>query len=365
MDLAKQYIQSLAAYQPGLPVEIVAEQYGLKADSIIKLNSNENPHGPSPAALIAVRNSLQNTHRYPDTFLLVQALSKQLRVPEDALIIGNGSNDIIDLIARTFLGAGDESIISQYAFAMYHVATQTSGASSRVVPAKEYGHNLDAMKAAINPKTKILWIANPNNPTGTFISHDALEKFIKDVPNHIIIALDEAYYEYLEPTEQSDTALWPLKYPNVIIIRTFSKIYGIAGLRVGYGIAVPNIAALINRVRLPFTNNSLGVAAATGALHDHKFVAQSRDTNTSERARLEQLLRQHSIDFIPSKGNFIALRISNAPAVYEHLLRRGIVVRPLANYDMNDWLRVTIGTPKENDYFIHTLISLVSQAKKK
>lgn len=365
MDSAKSYIKNLAPYQPGLPIEIVARRYSLKTDSIIKLASNENPHGPSPAAIAAIKRSLQSSHRYPDIFQLMRSLSQDLHMPESSLVIGNGSNDIIDLIARTFLGENDESIISQYAFAMYDVATQAAGASSCIVPAVNYGHDLQAMKNAINSKTKVLWIANPNNPTGTFIPHNVLEKFIASVPKNIIVVVDEAYYEYLEPSERDNTALWPAKHPNVIVVRTFSKIHGIAGMRVGYGIATPRIAELINRVRLPFTNNHLGIVAATGALTDHEFITMSRTTNASERLRLEQLFALHAIDFIPSKGNFITLRVLDAESVSEHLLRSGIIVRPLTNYGMHNWLRVSIGLPKENDRFIHTFIPLVSQAKKK
>ncbi|QQG51254.1 MAG: histidinol-phosphate transaminase [Candidatus Saccharibacteria bacterium] len=360
----KPYIKTLAPYQPGLPIEVVARSYGLQPDAIIKLNSNENPHGPSPAAVEAMRHALQNSHRYPDTFSLTRLLSEQLGVSGDSLILGNGSNDIIDLIARTFLGNNDESIVSQYAFAMYEVAIQTVGASSHIVPANNYGHDLEAMKNALAAKTKVVWIANPNNPTGTFISYADLENFITQVPKNCIIVLDEAYYEYLEPSERHNTALWPAKYPNVIIIRTFSKIHGIAGLRVGYAIAAPHIAELINRVRLPFTNNHLAVVAASAALLDHKFIEMSRKTNANERRKIEQQLTLHGIDFIPSKGNFITLRISDS-AVYDSLLRQGIIVRPLDNYGLSGWIRVSIGLPQENDCFINTLIPLVSSAKKK
>jgi histidinol-phosphate aminotransferase len=355
MPEANSYIASLAPYQPGMPVETLVRKYGLEAGSIVKLASNENPLGPSPLALSAMKLAGRNVHQYPDQYDLIQALAQHLGVDEASIVVGNGSNDILDLIARTYLDSGDEAIVSQYAFAMYRLAAQSVGASNIVVPAKDYGHDLDAMLAAVTEKTKVIWIANPNNPTGTFMPYEDLEDFIRKVPGHIAVVLDEAYYEYLDPADRVLTQEWVTAYPNVLIVRTFSKIYGLAGLRVGYAIAAPEVSELLNRVRLPFTSNGLAVVAAVAALEDQEFAFRSFALNRQERLRMQAALREKGVEQLPAWGNFITIRVTDGAAAYESLLKKGIIVRPLASYDMPNWLRVTIGLPKENDRFLQTL----------
>lgn len=353
--MPRPYINDLVPYHPGLPIEQVAREHKLDPVHIIKLASNENPLGMSPKAKQAIRRALNGTHRYPEQYELLHALAAHHSLTPDHLVLGNGSNDVLDLIARTYLGPDREAISSQYAFAIYQIATVSTGATNVVVPAKAYGHDLPAMLAAITPATSIIWIANPNNPTGTFIPYTEIKSFIAQVPKHIMVVLDEAYYEYLRPEEQATTPEWLTDHPNLIITRTFSKIYGLAGLRIGYGIATPAVAELFNRVRQPFNVNNLVLAAAVAALADQTFVQQSYIANAAGRAQLVDSLMRQGFDVLPAYGNFITFRAPNALELQQSLLKQGIIIRPLAAYGMPDWLRVTIGTPAENKRFLHQL----------
>jgi len=360
MPTANDYICDLAPYQAGLPIEAVARKYGLAPERVIKLASNENPLGPGPKALRAVRASIKDSNRYPEQYALVQALAAKLGVAADMLVVGNGSNDVLDLIARTYLGRGDEAVTAQYAFAMYHIAIQSVGATDRVVPAKNYGHDLEAMRAAISPATKVTWIANPNNPTGTFIPYNEIKEFVAKVPERVIIVLDEAYYDYLDEHDRIDSTRWIRSHPNVIIVRTFSKIYGLAGLRVGYGIASPKVAELLNRVRLPFTSSNVAITAATAALQDHAFLTESRLANRQGREQLLEGLADLGVECLPAFGNFVTFRVQDAAGVNEALLRSGIIVRPLAGYGMVQWLRVTVGLAAENKRFLQAVAQAIS-----
>ena len=362
MSSPKNYICDLTPYEPGKPIELVARQYGIPPDKIIKLASNENPLGPSPGVLEVLKTAVTEAHRYPEQYELLQALSRHLGVDTNALLLGNGSNDVIDLVARTFLGQGDEAISSQYAFAIFQIATQSTGAKNVVAPAKNYGHDLDAMHAVITPKTKVIWIANPNNPTGTFISYNAIKEFLQEVPNHIVVVLDEAYFEYLDPTDQVNAITWLTEHPNLILMRTFSKIYGLAGLRVGYGITSPEIAELLNRVRHPFNVNSLAIHAAAAALLDHDFVIKSFEQNKKGRDQLLQNLQQLHIDCLPAYGNFVTIQLEQVDKINNALLEQGIIVRPLAAYDLPDYLRVTVGTEDENTHFLSALSSILHRS---
>jgi len=360
MDLCEQspsYVRAIAPYQPGKPISELAREMGLKEKNIIKLASNENPLGASPKAKSAIKKAIAGLGRYPDgnAFELKGALAKRYRVPEDCIVVGNGSNDLLEMAASVFLSPGCSAVYSQHAFAVYPLATQARGARSIVVPAKRYGHDLEAMLAAIAPDTRVVFIANPNNPTGTFIPGEELERFLERAPRETAVVVDEAYTEYLPRELRYDSVAWLSKYPNFILTRTFSKVYGLAGLRVGFGFMQPAVADLLNRVRQPFNVNSLALAAAAAALGDTEFVAKSVKMNRSGMATLERNFKRLGLETIPSCANFIAFRVSQANAVYEKLLRRGVIVRPVAGYGMPDHLRVTVGTPKENERFLKAL----------
>ena len=360
MDLCEQspsYIRAIAPYQPGKPISELAREMGLDERKIVKLASNENPFGTSPRAKAAIKKGLAELGRYPDgnAFELKAALARRHGVREECIVVGNGSNDLLEMAAGAFLAPGRAAVYSQHAFAVYPLATQARGAAGIVVPAKNYAHDLDAMLAAITPETRLVFIANPNNPTGTFATGEELEGFVARVRRDVAVVADEAYSDYLPTNLRYDSVALLRKYPNFIVTRTFSKVYGLAGLRVGYGLMHPDVADLLNRVRQPFNVNSLALAAAAAALEDRKFVAKSTRMNRSGLARLERALKALGLEVIPSCANFVTFRVSRARAVYEKLLRLGVIVRPLANYDMPDHLRVTIGTPKENEKFLGAL----------
>lgn len=358
---AKSYITALQAYQPGLPIESVARQHGIQPEQIIKLASNENPLGASPKALEAIRVVMSGVHRYPEQYALIQALATKYAIDPASIVLGNGSNDVLDMIARVYLGPGDEAISSEYGFVMYQLATQATGAKNVVVPAATYGHDLTAMRHAITPATKAIWIANPNNPTGTYLPSNKLRQFISEVRNDIVIVLDEAYYEYLSPSDKMQTIAWIASWPNLVVVRTFSKIYGLAGLRIGYGIAAPAVVALCNRVRQPFSVNTLATAAATAALDDQDFVDASYTMNYEERELLLRRLQERGYECLPAYGNFVTFKTKHTTSLYDSLLKQGIIVRPLAGYNMPDWLRVTVGLPQENQHFLKALDRAIKQ----
>jgi len=348
-------IRAISPYQPGKPITQLAREMGMAVDEIVKLASNENPLGMSPKARAALEREVANLSRYPDDFLLKQALSERSGLGCEHIVLGNGSNDVLDLIARVFLAPGRSAVFDEYAFAVYPLATLAAGAQPIAVTASDYSHDLDAMRLAIRPDTRLLWIANPNNPTGTFIPYGRLKAFIDTVPGDVVVVLDEAYNEYLPLHERVDTTAWLDQLPNLVITRTFSKIYGLAGLRVGYALASAEIADLMNRVRQPFNCNNLALSAAAAALDDHEFVARSYAAN---RAGMEQIiagLKRLGCIHLPAHGNFVTFRVLDAPAVNRKLLARGIIVRPLAGYRMPEWLRVTVGTESENARFLTAL----------
>jgi histidinol-phosphate aminotransferase len=360
MDLCEQspsYVRAIAPYQPGKPISELAREMGLAEKNIIKLASNENPLGVSPKARAAIKKAIAGLGRYPDgnAFDLKAALARRYGVPADCIVVGNGSNDLLEMAAAVFLAPGRSAVYSQHCFAVYPLATQSRGARSIVVPARNYGHDLPAMLAAIAADTRLVFIANPNNPTGTFVPGAELESFVARVPREVAVVVDEAYAEYLPRGLRYDSVSWLGKYPNFILTRTFSKVYGLAGLRVGFGLMQAGVADLLNRVRQPFNVNSLALAAATAALGDGKFVAKSTRMNRSGMAVLEGRFKRLGIEYIPSSANFITFRVPRAGEVYDRLLRRGVIVRPVAGYGMPEHLRVTIGTPKENERFLEAL----------
>ena len=367
-DLAVPGVQGLQPYQPGKPIGELAREYGLDESEIIKLASNENPLGPSPKAIAAVREQAQEVHRYPDgnAHTLRGALSEHHGIAAERILLGNGSNDLLDLVARAFLGPGRQAIYGQYAFAIYPIATRSTGAEGVVAPANRpghgqpYGHDLSAMAARITRPTRVVFIANPNNPTGTWVSGEELENFLEAVPSDVIVVVDEAYVEYAAGVaDYREVSGWLDRFPNLIVTRTFSKAYGLAGLRVGYALCSAVIAELLNRVRHPFNVNSLAQAAATAALADSAHVKQAVELNTRERRRLTEAFHRLGLRVLPSAANFLCVEIgSQADATNEALLRAGIIARPLAGYALRRFLRVSLGTVEENDRFMASLHQL-------
>jgi histidinol-phosphate aminotransferase len=354
-DQALTYVRAISAYQPGKPITELAREMGLPVENILKLASNENPLGMSPKAKRAVEAAIGGIERYPDQFDLIKALAEHCSVAQNQVVLGNGSNDVLDLIARVFLAPGRSAVFAQHAFAVYPLATLSTGADLISTPAKDYGHDLNAMRAAIRPDTRLVWIANPNNPTGNFLPYPEVRAFLECVPKDVIVVLDEAYNEYLPPAERVDTAAWIKDFPNLVVTRTFSKIYGLAGLRVGYALASAEVADLMNRVRQPFNVNNLAIAAAVAALDDHDFVKQSYELNRLGMAQLLAGLQQLGLEHIPSSGNFLTFKTLDAASTHQKLLKQGVIVRPIGGYGLPDWLRVTIGSEAENVRFLEAL----------
>ncbi|MBU2641991.1 MAG: histidinol-phosphate transaminase [Gammaproteobacteria bacterium] len=356
-DLAPAHVRAIAPYLPGKPISELARELGLNEADIVKLASNENPLGPSPMALAAAQDALFDMALYPDGagYALKAKLAANWNVPASQIVLGNGSNDVLDMVARAFLTAGTSSVYAQHAFAVYPIATQTAGAHGIEVPAKHYGHDLDAMRAAIRDDTRVLWIANPNNPTGTFLPWAEVEAFLEAVPPQVMVVLDEAYGEFLPPAERCDTAPWLARFPNLLIVRTFSKAYGLAGLRVGYGLGSTEVIDLLNRVRHPFNVNAPALAAAEAALDDVDFLARSYALNMAGMAQLAAGLSALGVDGVPSKGNFLLAKVGDAARINSELLKRGVIVRPVANYGLPEFLRVSVGLAGQNARFLDAL----------
>ncbi|MGE0357706.1 MAG: histidinol-phosphate transaminase [Burkholderiales bacterium] len=356
-DLAPANVRAIAPYVPGKPVSETARELGLAEADILKLASNENPLGSSPKAMEAIRGALGELSWYPDGsgHDLKAAISARLAVGPEHIVLGNGSNDVLELAARAFLTPADSAVYSRHAFMVYPLVVQAVGARGIEVPAKEYGHDLPAMAAAIRPDTKLVFVANPNNPTGTFVAWDEVRDFVAAVPDTALVVLDEAYGEYLPPEKRSPTTGWLAQFPNLVVSRTLSKAYGLAGLRVGYGLAHPEVAELMNRVRQPFNVNHLAMVAAAAALGDEAFIAESRRVNAAGLGQLAKGFERLGLSYIPSSGNFIAVRVGDAARVYDRLLREGVIVRPIAGYGMPEHLRVTVGTAPQNERVLAAL----------
>jgi histidinol-phosphate aminotransferase len=367
-ELSPSYVRSIAPYQPGKPISELAREMGLDEAKIVKLASNENPRGIGPRTRAAIDAALADIARYPDGngFELKQALAARYGVDMPMIVLGNGSNDVLELAALAFLGPGRAAVMSQHAFAVYPLATQARGARSIVVRAKDYGHDLEAMARAVDDETYVVWVANPNNPTGTFARPDEMEAFLRRVPERVLVVLDEAYNEYLRAELRGDSVKWLKRHPNLVITRTFSKAYGLAGLRVGYALAHASVADIMNRVRQPFNVNSIALAAATAALDDMEFVARSFAENLQGMRQIEEGVRALGLDFIPSHGNFITVRVAQgakgAAEIYKRLLRRGVIVRPVGGgYELPEHLRVTVGTAQENERFLGALAASLKE----
>ncbi|AMN49590.1 MULTISPECIES: histidinol-phosphate transaminase [unclassified Psychrobacter] len=352
-------ILELAPYQTGKPVEELTREYGVS--DVVKLASNENPIGCSPQVTLAITEQLGKLARYPDGngHYLKQALSDFTDVNIECITLGNGSNDLLDILARSFVSADDAVVYSQYGFIIYPMVTKMQGATGIEVPAHRFGHDLDAMRQAVedNPNTKMVFIANPNNPTGTLLQHRELHKFVASVPSSVLVVLDEAYIEY--SPESNNRALLD-EFDNVVIVRTFSKAYGLAGLRVGYALSSAAVANLLNRIRQPFNVSRVGLAAAVTALCDQGFIEETIKTNQEQMLWLEKQFDALGLAFIKSHANFIMIEIEDAADIYQALLEQGVIVRPLAGYGLNDWLRITVGIAEDNLRLIDTLRSILT-----
>lgn len=362
------YVREIAPYVGGRPISEVAREFGLDETKIVKLASNENPLGMPDSAKKAMLKAAEDLARYPDSngFELKNVLAKKFSVPFDWITLGNGSNDILELTTRAVAHEGDEIVFSRHAFAVYPLATQAVGAKAVEVPAtSELGHDLPAMLKAINAKTRLVFVANPNNPTGSFLTAKAIEQFIEQVPAHVVVVVDEAYNEFLTPEQQYNAVDWVRRFPNVIVSRSFSKAYGLAGLRIGYGIAQNNLTDLLNRIRQPFNVNSLAQAAAIAALGDQEFLKKCYDLNQAGYIQLTQAFDQMGLKYIPSSGNFVLVKVGDqadsGPKVNLELLKAGVIVRPVGNYGLPEWLRISIGLPEENEVFIKALKNILNK----
>jgi histidinol-phosphate aminotransferase len=355
-----EYVLGIQPYVPGKPIEELERELGIT--NSVKLASNENPVGPSPAALRAVLANTADLNRYPDGsgFYLKKALSEKMGINEEEIILGNGSNELLDIAAKTFMKDGDEAVMATPSFVVYFMAVQGIGGRSIQVPLKDYTHDLAAMADAITPATKMIFIANPNNPTGTMNGKDEFDRMMEKVPDGVLVVVDEAYYEYVTDAGYADSMKYLRTEKNVLILRTFSKIYGLAGLRIGYGIAKKEILAEMNRLREPFNTNSIAQKAAIAALSDADHVARSREVNEAGKEYLYRELRSLGSAFVPTEANFIFMPVEGSMALYEKLLRMGVIIRPMGPKAV----RVTIGLPEENRKFIEALKTVVSAGRR-
>jgi len=363
-DLAPSYIRAIAPYQPGKPIAELERELGIS--NIVKLASNENPLGCSQKAMAAMQQALKTIALYPDGngFELKDALHQRYGVAHKRIVLGNGSNDMLELAARAFLTVGNKAVYAQHAFAVYPLAIQAVGATGICVPATNYGHDLNAMRqAAIEQQAKLVFVANPNNPTGTFLEAADLLEFLRALPSNILVVLDEAYNEYLPEEKRYDSVSWLNEFPNLIVSRTFSKAYGLAGLRVGYAFCNAQVADMMNRVRQPFNVNSVAQAAAVAALGDEEFVQRTNELNRRGMEQIVAGLQKLGLGYIPSYGNFVSFKVGDGMKFYRRLLELGVIVRPVASYEMAEYLRVSIGTEQENEKFLSALQQAIEEAK--
>ena len=350
-------LAGLPVYLPGRPIDEVAREFGLPAAEIVKLASNENPLGPSPRALAAMREVLPLLHLYPDgsAFRLKQRLAAGLGVAPENLVLGNGSNEIIEFVGHALMRPGADVVVSEYCFAIYPLIARMMGASVTTVPARDYGHDLAAMRRAITPATTVVFVANPNNPTGTLASPEALRALVDSVPPEVLLVMDEAYVEFLDDPVDLLSGIRSGTRPNLLIMRTFSKIHGLAGLRLGYGIGVPELVGVLEKVRQPFNINALVQAAALAALDDEEHVAQTRAVNREGREYLTRECGALGLPVVPSAANFVLVEVGDGQRVFQDLQRRGVITRPMSGYQMPRHIRISVGTPAENRRCIEAL----------
>lgn len=350
-------LAKLPVYQPGRPIEEVARELGLPAADIIKLASNENPLGPSPKALVAMQEAINQVHLYPDgsAFYLKQHLAKKLAVQTEHVILGNGSNEVLEIVGHAFVEPGFEVVMSQYCFAVYPIVTYLFGGTPIIVPAKNYGHDLDAMLAAVTPKTRVMFVANPNNPTGTLASKAEMARLIEALPPHVLLVIDEAYIEFMSDPFDALSLIRSGKKANVLVARTFSKIYGLAGLRIGYGIASPEVITAMEKIREPFNTNLVGQAAALAALDDEEHMRKTRQNNQAGLDYYEKEMRALGVTMIPTAGNFFLINVGHGQQVFEAMQKLGVITRPMGGYKLGEWLRISVGIPGENERCVKAL----------
>ncbi len=360
-ERANPQLRDLVAYEPGKPIEDVAREIGLKPEEIIKLASNENPLGPSPAAVAAMRDALERAHFYPDGggYYLREAIAEKFGLKRENVILGNGSNEIIEFIGHAFLQPGAEIITAEHAFVVYKLMATLFGATTVEIPDPDFTHDLEAMADAITPATREIFVANPNNPTGTLVGQDALDRFVERVPERVVIVFDEAYYEFLE--EPVDT----LKFvregrPNVIVLRTFSKIQGLAGLRIGYGLGATDLITVLHKTRQPFNANAIAQAGALAGLADDAHQSKTRRLTIAGRRRLEAAFAEMGLEYVPSQANFVLVKVGDGDAIFQALMQRGIIVRSMTSYKLPEWIRVSVGTPEQNERFLADLPAVLA-----
>ncbi|MFT4112073.1 histidinol-phosphate transaminase [Silvibacterium sp.] len=361
----KSYIQALPRYIPGKPASSVAQQYGFAESEVLKLASNENPLGIPGSAQQAMLNlaaQASGCYPEPEAAPLKARLAERFGVPQSWITVGNGSSEILELAARAFAGQGDSIVMSEYAFALYSLYTSAVGATPVVIPARDFGHDLEAMLAAIDKTTKLIYIANPNNPTGTFIEPDEIEYFLSRVPKEVVVLLDEAYAEYLPDALQTDSAALLERHRNLILLRTFSKAYGLAGLRVGYSMAQPELTQILNQVRSAFNTNSFAQVAALAALSDEEFVRCTRDLNDRGREQLYHGFDLLALPYLRSAGNFVLVHVGDGERISEELLKRAVIVRPVSSYGLKAWVRISVGLPEQNERLLEALSSSLHSA---
>lgn len=352
-------IKNLTPYQPGKPIDELARETGLT--DIVKLASNESPLGVSPLAMVAAKEAIENMHFYPDggCYEIRMALSRFYKLPFDYFTMGNGSENLIEIIVKAVCLAGDKAVISQYTFATIPLVLRSFGVQMEIVPTQNWQVDCDAFINAITPETKIVFIVNPNNPTGSYVSKKNMERLLQEISPQTWVVVDEAYNEYISKEDYSDALPYLSKHPNLIIMRTFSKVYGLAGLRIGYAIAQPEVSDLLNRARLPFNVNAIASSAAVAALQDQAHVKRCKELNDVGMKQLEVGFKELNLFFIPSVGNFIAVKVGDAAGCYQKLLHKGVIVRPLLGYGMPEFLRVSIGTQDQNERLLKTLAEVL------
>ncbi len=352
---AHPWLKDLVAYDPGKPIEETARELGLEPSSIIKLASNENPLGPSPKAVAAMTAALGKAHLYPDGggYNLRTAIAESFGLERDNIILGNGSNEIIELIGHAFLSPGDNIIAAEHAFVVYKLMATLFGADTIEVPDPGFVHDLDAMAAAVTPQTRKIFIANPNNPTGTLVDEDAIDRFMAKIPDHVTVIFDEAYYEFLDTPP--DTLKYVREGRNVIIMRTFSKIQGLAALRIGYGIGNPELIGLLQKVRQPFNANAIAQAGALAGLSDQDHQQRTKANNDTGRDYLQAQFDDMGLEYVPSFANFVLVKVGDGDRVFSEMLKRGIILRAMRSYKLPDWVRISVGTPEQNERCIEVL----------
>jgi histidinol-phosphate aminotransferase len=358
-ELANAQLRDLAVYEPGKPIEETARELGVDPSTVIKLASNENPLGPSPKALEAMRATLKDAHLYPDGsgFYLRKAIAAKLAVAPESVILGNGSNEVIEFLGHAFLNPGDDVITCQYAFIVYKLLATAFGVRTIETPTPDYQQHLDATLDSVTSKTRLIFIPNPNNPTGTLISQRAIDSFMSRVPDNIVVVFDEAYFEFLD--DPPDTLRFVRAGRNVAVLRTFSKIHGLAGLRIGYAIAPPEIAEVLHRTRQPFNVNSIAQVGAIAALADDEHLRETRRVIDAGRAYLQEQFAHMQLQFVPAAANFVMVNVGDGCVVFQKLLQRKIIVRPLKGYSLPEWVRISVGTMEENKELVAALSEVI------